>query len=63
MNKKAKEITEDNHKPYTDAVNTGHYKRKSGLTGKYDNVRRFWEDDVTRFFIRPYLKEIVDEKT
>ena len=49
-------------KPYSEAVTTGQYARKSGLTGKYDNVRRFWEDEATRLFIRPYLKELVDEK-
>ncbi len=48
--------------PYTEAVSTGHYAKKSGLYGKYDNVRRFWEDDTTRLFIRPYLKEMVDRK-
>lgn len=49
-------------KPYSEAVSTGHYVKKSGLTGKYDNVRRFWEDEVTKLFIRPYLKELVDSK-
>ncbi len=49
-------------KPYSEAVRTGHYVKKSGLSGKYDNVRRFWEDEVTRLFIRPYLKELVDWK-
>jgi SAM-dependent methyltransferase len=48
--------------PYTEAVSTGQYMKKSGLYGKYDNVRRFWEDDTTRLFIRPYLKEMVDRK-
>lgn len=49
-------------KPYSEAVTTGQYAKKTGLTGKYDNVRRFWEDEATRLFIRPYLKELVDEK-
>ena len=48
-------------KPYSEAVHTGHYQRQTGLTGKYDNVRRFWEDDVTRLFFRSLLKEIVDK--
>jgi SAM-dependent methyltransferase len=55
-------MTEKNQIPYTEAASTGQYVRKSGLSGKYDNVRRFWEDDVTRLFLRSYLKEIVDEK-
>ncbi len=49
-------------KPYSEAVTTGQYVKKTGLSGKYDNVRRFWEDEATRLFIRPYLKEVVDEK-
>ncbi len=55
-------MTEKNQIPYTEAASTGQYVKKSGLTGKYDNVRRFWEDEVTRLFLRPYLKEIVDDK-
>ena len=62
MNEKIEETTEDTRKPYTAAVNTGQYIKKTGLTGKYDNVRRFWEDEVTRLCIRPYLKEAVDRK-
>jgi SAM-dependent methyltransferase len=56
-------MTEKNQVPYTEAASTGQYVKKSGLLGKYDNVRRFWEDEATRLFLRPYLKEIVDEKT
>jgi len=63
MNENIEETTEATRKPYTAAVNSGLYIKKSGLTGKYDNVRRFWEDEVTRLFIRPYLKEAVDRKS
>ena len=62
MKEKIEEITDDNRKPYTAAVKTGQDVKKTGLTGKYDNVRRSWEDEVTRLFIRPYLKEAVDRK-
>jgi len=55
-------MTEKNQVPYTEAASTGQYVKKTGLDGKYDNVRRFWEDEVTRLFLRQYLKEIVDEK-
>lgn len=55
-------MTEKNQRPYTEAASTGQYLKKSGLSGKYDNVRRFWEDEVTRLFLRSSLKEIVDEK-
>jgi SAM-dependent methyltransferase len=49
-------------KAYTEAVSSGQYVKRSGLSGKYDNVRRFWEDEATRLFIRPYLSEIVSRK-
>ena len=49
-------------KAYTEAYRTGKYEKVSGLEGKYDNVRRFWEDDITRIFLRPYLREIVERK-
>lgn len=49
-------------KPYSDAVSTGMYAKQTGLMGKYDNVRRLWEDELTRRFIRPYIKELIDRK-
>lgn len=55
-------MTEKNQIPYTEAASTGQYVKKSGLSGKYDNVRRFWEDQATRLFLRPHIKKIVDEK-
>lgn len=55
-------MTKKKQFPYTQAASTGQYTKKSGLSGKYDNVRRFWEDEVTRLFLRSSLKEIVDEK-
>ena len=50
-------------KPYSEAASSGQYVKKTGLSGKYDNVRRFWEDEATRLFLRPYLKALVDTKT
>lgn len=47
-------------KPYSDAINTGQYAKYNGLTGKYDNVRRFWEDEVSRIFLYPYLKKFME---
>jgi len=44
---------------YTEAVKSGLYAKKSGLVGKYDNVRRYWEDEITRQFIRPYLQKLL----
>ena len=40
-------------KAYTQAATTGKYDKASGLLGKYDNVRRFWEDQLTGLFLRP----------
>ena len=48
---------------YNEAIRTGQYAKRSGLTGKYDNVRRFWEDEVVRCFISPALKDLVQWKT
>jgi SAM-dependent methyltransferase len=54
------------HTPKRDAtgygrlVRDGHYAQApSGLWGKYDHVRRIWEDQVTRFAIRRALDEHV----
>jgi len=43
--------------PYTQAVTSGKYDRETGLRGKYDNVRVYWEDEVTRFFLRPHIEK------
>ncbi len=47
---------------YSEAVKSGLYAKKTGLVGKYDNVRRYWEDEVTRQFLRPYLQKLIDRK-
>ncbi len=44
---------------YTEAVKSGLYEKRSGLVGKYDNVRRYWEDEVTRLFLRPHLQRLI----
>lgn len=49
-------------KAYNQAAGTGRYEKASGLSGKYDNVRRFWEDQLTGIFLRPVLNELVDYK-
>ena len=49
-------------KAYTQAFNTGKYEKSSGLLGKYDNVRRFWEDQVTGIFLRPALNSLIEYK-
>jgi len=49
-------------KAYTQAFQTGKYDKATGLLGKYDNVRRFWEDQVTAIFLRPFLNDMVERK-
>jgi SAM-dependent methyltransferase len=49
-------------KPYQEAFSTGQYAKRSGLEGKYDNVRQLWEERVTQLFLRPYLEPLVAEK-
>lgn len=44
---------------YSQAVASGKYNRENGIHGKYDNVRIYWEDEVTRFFLRPYLEHLI----
>ena len=50
-------------KAYTQAATTGKYDKASGLLGKYDNVRRFWEDQLTGLFLRPVLNDLVARKS
>ena len=45
---------------YTEAVKSGLYAKRSGLVGKYDNVRRYWEDEALRIDIRPYLQKLIE---
>ena len=45
---------------YTEAVRSGLYAKKSGLVGKYDNVRRYWEDELTRMHLRPHLQKLIE---
>ncbi|UCD90151.1 MAG: class I SAM-dependent methyltransferase [Desulfobacterales bacterium] len=49
-------------KAYTQAFQTGKYNKASGLLGKYDNVRRFWEDQVTAIFLRSALNDLIERK-
>lgn len=45
---------------YSEAVKSGLYAKKTGLVGKYDNVRRYWEDELTRRYLRPHLINLVE---
>ena len=51
---------ESGWRTYAETVARGFYLRHVGGTfGKYDNVRTFWEDQVTRFVLRPFIKSRV----
>lgn len=46
---------------YDDTVARGFYgKNVGGLFGKYDNVRAYWEDALTRVALRPLVNERVE---
>ena len=45
---------------YGEAVKSGLYAKKTGLVGKYDNVRRYWEDEITRLFLRRHLQKLIE---
>ena len=47
---------------YNEALKSGQYAKPGGLLGKYDNVRRFWEDEELGLYLRPYLEELVARK-
>ena len=48
---------------YKGAVAAGFYQRSiGGLTGKYDNVRRYWEDQITRYVLHDFIGDFVEEK-
>jgi len=53
------EIAKEQMHAYKEAVKSGLYAKKSGLVGKYDNVRRYWEDEITRQFLRPHLQKLL----
>jgi SAM-dependent methyltransferase len=43
---------------YAETVARGFYGRNvGGLSGKYDNVRTYWEDELTRATLRPLVRE------
>ncbi|MEC4813001.1 MAG: class I SAM-dependent methyltransferase [Scytonema sp. PMC 1069.18] len=50
-------------KTYTQAVKEGKYDLYVGnLSGKYDNIRTYWEDQLTRIALRPFLRELVEHR-
>jgi hypothetical protein len=57
------ESTDEQMQAYSEAVKSGLYAKKSGLIGKYDNVRRCWEDEITRHFLYPHLKKLIEKSS
>ncbi|MDY6842509.1 MAG: class I SAM-dependent methyltransferase [Thermodesulfobacteriota bacterium] len=48
---------------YSQAATSGRYIRDTGISGKYDNVRVYWEDKITQIYLRPYLDALVQRRT
>lgn len=57
--KRSETASEEQMPAYTEAVKSGLYGKRSGLSGKYDNVRRYWEDEITRFYLRDPLRKLI----
>ncbi|MEZ4866704.1 MAG: class I SAM-dependent methyltransferase [Caldilineaceae bacterium] len=50
-------------KTYDEAVQRGDYELYTGnLHGKYDNVRAYWEDQLTRLVLRPFIVALMERK-
>jgi len=47
---------------YNEALKSGQYQKPGGLLGKYDNVRRFWEDQQLGLYLRLYLERLAARK-
>jgi len=56
------ETENDQMEAYTEAATSGLYAKQSGLVGKYDNVRRLWEDEITRHLLHPHLQRLIERK-
>jgi SAM-dependent methyltransferase len=54
------DVQDEHMEAYSEAVKSGLYAKKSGLVGKYDNVRRYWEDEITRHFLYPHLRKLIN---
>jgi SAM-dependent methyltransferase len=47
---------------YSQAVGTGQYAWQTGLSGKYDNVRLYWEDEITRLYLQPFFYALIERR-
>jgi len=56
-------VVEEAERNYSDAVAGGHYDLyQGGLSGKHDNVRTYWEDQIRSLRLRPHLQSMVKRK-
>ena len=62
MTEELLETENDQMEAYTEAATSGLYAKQSGLVGKYDNVRRLWEDEITRHLLHPHLQRLIERK-
>jgi SAM-dependent methyltransferase len=60
----SKEIMKDKtpKNAYSQAVGSGQYAWQTGLRGKYDNVRLYWEDEITRLFLQPFFYTLIERR-
>ncbi len=47
---------------YTQAAASGQYERGPGLSGKYDHVRRRWEEETNRLLAGPFIEALLRRK-
>ena len=47
---------------YYQAVETGKYAWQTGLRGKYDNVRLYWEDEIIRLYLQPFFYALIERR-
>ncbi len=51
------------NKTYESAVADGYYQRDTGgLSGKQDNVRRYWEDQISRYALHQFVGPLTSRK-
>ena len=49
---------------YASAVANGFYGRNGGgMDGKFDNVRRYWEDQITRYALHDFVAPLAEPKS
>lgn len=48
---------------YSTLVRDGHYAPRDGVAaGRLDHVRRIWENQLTRFYVRPALTRLLEQR-